>query len=277
MNKIQTGCSFVLIAFGMILLESNSYGFSETISAKEIMTQNEDRRKIDEVQCNAVLTTGGKGADRVKEFTWWRKLLTDKVHFNTLTRFHLPAEIRGEGILFLEHDHADNEVLMYLPNFKKIRRVESQQQSSSFMGSELSYSDIATPHLEDYQYQLLREETCPGEISAEAVTCFVIESIPASEAVKERTGTSKAVSWIRRDNRMAQRVDYYNLEGEFFKQVHASEMKQVDVSKNKWMSHVLRVENRKNGRFTLLQFRSVKVNQGIRDALFTQQNLSRAE
>src|SRR5687767_13892481 len=99
-------------------------------SAKEIMTKNEEARKIDEIQADAVLVTGGGGGqERVKKFTWWKKLTSDKVHFNTLTRFHQPAEIRGEGILFLERENNENEVLMYLPNFKKIRRVESQQQS----------------------------------------------------------------------------------------------------------------------------------------------------
>src|SRR5689334_11297673 len=88
-------------------------GFSSSASAQmsgqEIMNQNEDVRRLEDVHSDATLTTGGGGnPTRVKQFTWWRKLLEDKVHFNTLTRFHLPAEIRGEGILFLEHGNDDN-------------------------------------------------------------------------------------------------------------------------------------------------------------------------
>lgn len=258
---------------GVLCLSSISAWAAPT--GKEVMLQNEDRRKVDDVQSSATLTTGGGGSsERVKQFTWWRKLADDKVHFNTLTRFHLPAEIRGEGILFLERSADDNEVLMYLPNFKKIRRVESQQQSGSFMGSELSYSDIATPHADDFENKLLKEEACPGEGNS-GVQCFVVESIPVSEAVKERTGNSKSINWVRKDNFMGVRSENYNLEGILWKRLDASEIKQVDEKKNKWMAHKVRMENVKTGKFTLLQFSQVKVNQGIPAATFTQQNLSR--
>jgi outer membrane lipoprotein-sorting protein len=243
-------------------------------SAKEIMTQNEEVRKIDDVQSSATLTTGGAGsAERVKKFTWWRKLTSDRVHFNTLTRFHEPAEIRGEGILFLEHGNNENEVLMYLPNLKKIRRVESQQQSGSFMGSELSYSDIATPHLEDSTYKLLQAQTCPGEGNS-GIPCYVVEATPVSESVRDRTGYSKIVNWVRQDNSMIVKGEYYNIEGELWKKTETSDIQMVDPKKKKWMSHKIRVENVKNGRFTLLKFEKVKVNQGISDSVFTQQKLS---
>jgi len=264
MNKL--GITALLIA-----LPAASSAFA-ALSAKDIMTKNEEARQINDVKSSAVLTTGGGGSpERVKSFTWWRKLTDDKIHFNTLTRFHAPAEIRGEGILFLERGD-QNEVMMYLPNFKKIRRVESQQQSGSFMGSEFSYSDIATPHVDDYTYKLLKEEPCPGETG---IKCHVIESTPATEAIKERTGYSKSVHWIRSDNFMGVKGEHHDAEGNLWKKLEASEIKEVDPAKHKWMSHRIRIENAKNGRFTLMQFSGVKVNQGIPDSTFTQQNLAR--
>lgn len=243
-------------------------------SALEIMTQNEERRKVDSVISEAALTTGGGGSqDRKKTFTWWRKLSADRVHFDTLTRFKTPAEIRGEGILFLEHEKNNNEILLYLPNFKKIRRVESQQQSSSFMGSELSYSDIASPHLEDYQFKYLKEEKCPGE-EFQGI-CHVIESTPANEDVKERTGYSKSVNWVRSDNQMTVKSEHYDLAGELIKRMTANQIKQVDASKNKWMAYQVRVDQLKTSKFTLLEFGEVKINQPIGAAVFTPQNLSR--
>src|SRR4051812_8856281 len=107
MNKLIWSLTGIMVA-------SNAMA----ITGREVMTQNEERASVDTVHSNATLTTGGGGGrDRVKQFSWWRKLTGDKTHFNTLTRFRSPAEIRGEGILFLEHDSDENEVLMYLPNF----------------------------------------------------------------------------------------------------------------------------------------------------------------
>lgn len=244
-------------------------------SGKEIMTRNEEARKLDDVTSSAnLMTGGGNREEKVKGFTWWRKLAADGAHFNTLTRFHAPAEVRGEGILFLEGKDGENEVLLYLPNFKKIRRVENQQQSGSFMGSEFSYSDIASPHADEHEYKILREAPCPDPDAG--VQCWVIEATPATEKVRERTGYSRTVNWIRQDNHMGAKGEYYDLEGKLLKKLTVGETKLVDAGKGKWMSHLLRIENARNGKFTVLRFAAVKANTGVKDAVFTQQNLQRA-
>lgn len=246
-------------------------------SGKEIMTKNEEARRVQDITSSATLTTAGGGSpERTKQFTWWRKLTSDNVHFNTLTRFHAPAEVRGEGILFLEHENGVNDVMLYLPNFKKIRRVESQQQSGSFMGSEFSYSDIASDHVDDFHYKVLREEKCPTKEAA-AVQCFVIEATPVNDTVKERNGYSKSNAWIRNDCFMAVQAEYFDLEGKLWKKLEANEIKEVDPAKHKWMAHKLFMKNEKNGKTTSLQFSKVKVNAGVPDSTFTQQNLSRVK
>jgi outer membrane lipoprotein-sorting protein len=227
---------------------------------------------------SATLSTKTGGTERVKDFTWWRKLLGDGVHFNTLTRFHAPAEVRGEGILFLEHPADENEVLMYLPAYKKIRRVESQAQSSSFMGSEFSYADIATPHVDDYNYKQVKEEACPnvaGSTENAGMQCLVIESTPKTDAVKERTGYTKNVSWIRKDNFMQVRVEDYGEGDKLVKLLQASDIKEVEPAKHKWMAMTVRMENVVKGNVTLLKFADVKVNQGVPESTFTQQSLSK--
>ncbi len=266
MNRINwTGIYFLILA----VMSANAVA---GLSAKEIMIKNEDARKASEIQSSAVITTGGGGGvERVKQFTWWRKLTADKVRYNTMTRFHSPAEVRGEGILFLEHENDQNDVMMYLPAFKKIRRVESQQQSGSFMGSEFSYADIATPHVEDYKYSLIKEMTCPGL----KLKCTVVESTPATDAVKERTGYTKTLSWVRDDNFMSVAAEFYGTEGTLIKKMTAGEITEVDPVQHKWMALHLKIENLKSGRFTVLQFSDVLVNKGIADSIFTQQYLSR--
>ncbi len=242
------------------------------MSAKEIMLKNEDVRRLGTINSKATLTTGGEGeTKRVKEFTWWRKLQKDGTHFNTLTRFHVPAEIRNEGILFLEHEGDESDVLLYLPVYKKVRRVERSSQSGSFMGSELSYADIATPHVEDFGYKLLREEPCPSS----GLKCWVIESTPLRDQTRERTGYSKSTQWVRQDNTMAEKVEHFDKDGALVKRIALSEIREVDPEKHKWMALKLAVTNVKNGKYTNMDFAKVKVNTDISDAVFTQQNLSK--
>lgn len=241
-------------------------------SAKDIMLKNEDARRLKDVISSAALVTGGGGtAERSKKFTWWRKLSNDGVRFNTLTRFHAPAEIRNEGILFLEHEKDESDVMLYLPTYKKVRRIERQNQSGSFMGSELSYADIATPHVEDFNFTLVREEACPATAT---LKCAVVESKPARPETLERTGYSRTVQWVRQDNFMAEKAENYDKDGALWKTIALSGIREVDKGARKWMAHKLFVSNVKNGKFTRLEFSDVKVNTGIADSVFTQQNLS---
>jgi outer membrane lipoprotein-sorting protein len=258
----------------VFLLSSAAHAFT----AKEIMTKNEENRRVNEFETNAKITTGTVGAagDKIKDFTLWRKVQSDAVHNSTLTRFHAPAEVRDEGILIIENASGKNDVLLYLPAFKKIRRVESQQQSGSFMGSVFSYSDIATPHVDDYEYKTVKEEKCPTAEAA-AQTCTVIDCTPANDDVKDRTGYTKSTVWVRNDNFMIVKAEYANLEGVLFKKMEANQIKIVDDKNKKWLAHSIYLQNLKTNEFTQLEFSKVKVNAGIPDSTFTQQNLQKVK
>lgn len=249
-----------------------------TLSAKDIMTKNEDARKVSDFEGASRLTTGSDTdkTGKTKDFTTYRKIQADGVHNSTMTRFHAPAEVRDEGILIIENPNGKNDVLLYLPNFKKIRRVESTQQSGSFMGSVFSYSDVATPHVEDYDYKELRTEKCPTTEAAK-VMCHVIESTPANNDVRDRTGYSRAVSWVRDDNSMGVAADYYGLDNQLLKHLEANQVKMIDTQNKKWMAHSVRMNNFKTKEFTLMTFTDVHANKGIPDSTFTQQNLQKVK
>ncbi len=263
--------SFLFLAVGF------SPAYSANLTVEQIIEKNESARKYSDVTSHANLTTGGGGkAERIKEFTWWKKLSGDKVHFKTLTRFHSPIEVKNEGILFLEAGGDKTEVLLYLPSYRKARRVENSQQSSSFMGSEFSYADIATPHKEDFDYKLLREDNCPAYAGA-SLKCYVVEYKPNKESVTDRTASAKGILWIRQDNFIDVKTEIFDLEQKPWKTMEAKEIKEIDPVNKKWLAHYLRMDNLKTGRFTTFTLTEVKVNKNITDAIFTQQNLSREE
>ena len=267
----------VFLSFPIIgtMSEYGALAQVQKLSAYDIMKKHEEVRKISTLVASAKMTTkSSDGKERVKDFTWWRKLQPDGIHFNTLTRFHFPPEIKGEGVLFLENTNGKADVQLYLPKYKKVRRVESSQQSSSFMGSDFSYSDIATPHFEDFEYKTIKSEKCPGEESS-SWDCHLIESKPKTDEVRERTGYLKAETWVRADNFMAVRVFYYDLQNQFWKNLDAAEIKLVDSKNSKWMAHFLKMENILKNKVTTIKFDKVKVGEVIPETTFTIQNLSR--
>lgn len=264
--------SMVGMCGGLALLFLSATSVAAGPVARDIMLKNEEARRIKEITSEATITTGADGEAKVKTFTWWRKLGPDAAHFKTLTRFHTPAEIRGEGILIEEHDRNENDVALYLPTFKKIRRVEGQSQSSSFMGSVFTYSDVAQSHTDDYSHAFLRTEVCPGDAS---VQCHVIASTPATDTVRERTGYSKTVAWIRVDNFMAVQGEFFDPQGQLWKRLIATNLVEVDPAGHHWFAHQIRIDDLKKKRFSTLQFAASHVNTGIADATFSAQNLAR--
>lgn len=241
-------------------------------SGRELLEKQESARRIPSFTSKATLSTSDRGADaRSKTFTWWRKLTADGIRFATLTRFSAPANIRNEAILLKERAGGDNEVLLYLPNFKKVRRVESQSQSSSFMGSVLSYADVALPHADDFSAKVLREERCPG---ADGGDCYVLEVTPSADKVKTATGYSRTIEWVRKDNYVTVGGEFYDAKGALWKKLVASDVRMVDRVNKKFLAHQLRVEDVKTGRVTVLQLGDVKTDAAIPDSVFTEQNLA---
>jgi outer membrane lipoprotein-sorting protein len=163
-----------------------------------------------------------------------------------------------------------NDVLLYLPHFKKVRRVEGQSQSSSFFGSVFSYSDVALPHVDDNTAKVLREEACPGE----KLKCWVVEISPATKKIRDRTGYSRTVQWVRQDNWITVAGEFYDLKGKLWKKLRATEVKEVDPKNKKWLPHHIVLEDVIKKRTTTLKLGDVKVNVNLDDSLFTEQNLA---
>lgn len=249
------------------------------LDGREVMQKHEEARRIVTFTAKANLVSKrGDGSTKEKAFTIWRKLKADGVHFNLLTRFLTPAEVKGEAILFLENDKGENDILLYLPAYQKVRRVERAQQSSSFMGSDFSYSDITTPHVDDYVHVLKGEEPCPAAARAETAPgkpaiCYKVEAKPATDSIRERTGYGRIISWVRKDNFMLVQNENYDLGDALLKTSVLSDIERMPSGK--WFTKTIAVTTKKDGASTTLKFSDVKTDLPLEDALFTQSSLAK--
>jgi hypothetical protein len=262
--------SVLLIGLALTVASTAGAAHADDLSAVDVMQKAEQTRRVRDLTAEASLTTEAEGRTKVKTFTLWTGLSDDGVHYRTLARFHSPAVIRNEGVLILEGP-AGNDVHLYLPRYKKVRRVESSSQSSSFMGSVFSYSDIAVQHAEEWNHVRERKEPCPG---AEG-TCHVIASMPKTAAIRARTGYGKAVQWVRDGTWVVMRGEFYGPEGELSKVTTASDVVKVSSRSERWLALTTRIEDAKTRRFTVLRLRNVQVDKGIAESVFTLQNLAR--
>jgi hypothetical protein len=266
-------------SFALVFLAGLLPASAFALDGREIMLKHEEARKIGSFKAKATLTTVRADETRKeKSFTLWRKLKADGVHFDSVTRFRAPAEVKGEAILFLENEKGENDILIYLPAYQKVRRIERAQQSASFMGSDFSYSDITTPHVDDYKQVLKGEAACPAATHAETApgkpaVCYRVEAKPVTDSVRERTGYSRTVSFVRKDNFMVVENENYDASDALVKTSILSDL--VKLPSGKWFTRRIAVTTKKDGGTTTLQFSEVQTDVKLSDSLFTQRALAK--
>ena len=86
--------------------------------------------------------------------------------------FLAPADDKGVAYLKIEHEDKNDDMKLWLPNFKKVRRISSRKKSESFMGSDMSYEDMTSRNMDEYTYSI------SGEDIINNVDCYILESIP---------------------------------------------------------------------------------------------------
>jgi hypothetical protein len=259
------------LALATVLASGMAHGGGP--NARDVMAKSNAVSSLEHVTLSSTLTIGASDGDaRSKSFTLFRKVAGDGVHFRTLARFSAPAEIRGEAVLMDERGNGRNEVLLWLPRYKKTRRVETQAQRASFMGSSFSYADMTTQSVDDYKHDIAKNEPCPNDKGS---SCFVVVSQPVSDAVRENHGYAKKTTWVRTSDFQAMQTELYDEGGALWKRIVFSDIREVDAAKKKAMPHAIRVEDLKSKKFSQIVVHKADAAASVTDALFTEQSLSR--
>lgn len=113
--------------------------------------------------------------------------------------FESPAEIAGTGFLAWQEPPANDEMWVYFPGQRRVRRISPDLRREQFQGSTFTYEDLTTVFYLDYEgHHALR-----GEESCGAGTCRVIET----ELPEGRFVYRKLRTWIRDHDHLPERID----------------------------------------------------------------------
>ena len=173
-----------------------------------------------------------------------------------------PADDRGVAFLKIEHEGKDDEMRMWLPAFKKIRRISSKKKGDSFMGSDLSYEDMTSRDLSKNDYNRLADQKVDG------VDCYVLETIPKLEA---ESSYKKHVTWISIEDLTFKKEESYDRHGilKKVKTFTTQRLKTYDVMKEIYVKDV------QKNHTTRIAFDELTVDTGIQESMFQEKNLKR--
>ena len=176
--------------------------------------------------------------------------------------FMEPKDDKGVAFLKLENEDKEDEMRMWLPAFKKVRRISSKKKGDSFMGSDLSYEDMSNRDMSENEYTRLDDET------VNEIECYVLEITPKKEA---KSAYSKHISWIAKEGLYGVKENSFDKRGELKKRKVFNFQKLKDY-------HVIErvfVEDIQKNHTTEVTFSEVKVDSGIDNKLFQEKNLKR--
>jgi hypothetical protein len=239
-------------------------------SAREVMEKNFFVTKVSAIEIDATMVLiNDRGQTRERKSTTTVKLQPNGIDSKFLVRFSTPADIRGTGFLQIEHSDGDDDLWIYLPALKKSRRLVANNKKDSFVGSDFSYGDIALPKVELYTHTLKGKEQVDG------TDCFVIESVPRDETVRSSSGYGRKVTWVRADNFLEAKVEYYDLAQRLLKTQVVKRHELVERDKGKWFARYREMTNHQTGHRTTFSVDRLQAGVRLPDDMFTTRYIER--
>jgi hypothetical protein len=231
--------------------------------ALEIMREAERRVLTDSQSYEGALeVVDSKGKVLNKSWRFWRE--GNRGHSKALIRFETPPEVRGVGLLTLNHAKAPAEQWLYTPAIQRDRRVAQQEKSQRFMGTDFTNEDMEERSIEDYDYELTGEETMAGQ------PAYKIRAV-----YKDRRNSqySQLYLWVRKDIVATTAIEFY-VDGKLRKTARWDDWKQVQGI---WTPHFTEMKDLAKGSLTRIRSSNVKYNIKFDPDWFTLRNLRKTQ
>jgi outer membrane lipoprotein-sorting protein len=207
-----------------------------------------------------------KGKERIRQITKISK--TDvQENVSQLILFNAPADIKGTGLLSIEHSDRQDDRWLYLPALRRTRRISSTNRSDQFMGSDYTYEDIEPEKIQEFTYTLLGEEYLNN------IECYKIEAVPNNQKTKDESGYSKRILFIDKERYFNYKTIFYDKKGTQIKVLRNEGFSLIEDT-DKWRPESTVMNVMKEGE-TILYYDNYKINKGLKDNYFTKYNLER--
>ncbi len=213
-------------------------------------TYNAPSDRVSEIK---MLLLESDGSKKEREMKIWMK-----GKYKKLFVFKNPAEVKGVGFLVL----SDEELYLYLPAFKKIRRIASSLKNESFMGTDFSYNDLAKSEF---------TKNYNAEIKNENEKEYILELFPKPESDVEY---SKLIMFVNKEIFLPDSVKFFDKGKNLFKIMRNKKFNKI---KDYWVIGEIEMENVKDKHKTIMITLKEDLDTGLSDEIFTQRNLKRAE
>ena len=189
------------------------------------------------------------GGSKSYDFTTWQKGRDKR-----LIRF-TSGEIKGMATLI----EGAERMYVYLPGFKKVRRVAAHNMNQSFAGSDFTNNDMSNMDWSQAHTPVIESQDA--------------RSWTLKATVKE--GQDLGYVWARlvvlKDGFYQERVEYFDAKGEMTKLMTTDDLRSWKDEVKRYT--IVTLGDPRTGHKTSLTIREFEVNQGLKESMFSKRRL----
>lgn len=171
--------------------------------------------------------------------------------------FQEPQDQRGIEVLMLEQAQGGDLQYLYLPSFKKVRRISGSAKNGRFEGSDFTYADMENRNLQNGTYERAPDEKYMKQ------DVFRVDVTPKPGAGESY---SKVSMWISKKAWLPLKVLFHDLQGQRQKELRVKRIKKVN---GRYMVTRAVMKNLLKGGETLLSIHHIQSDMTFSDSVFT--------
>lgn len=255
MKKIWLSIALASICFG--------------IEPLEVAQKANDRDDGDKIIANmSMILIDKNNTQRSKDYT--RYSIDDGQDQWSMLFFTQPINIKDTAFLSLDYrsDKSDDQWL-YLPALQKSKRIANDDKSSSFMGSDFSYSDMTKKNIQEYEYKILKEMKIENNTDV-----WVLEAIPKDKKTIDETGYTKSILFVRQDNFVLAKAIHYCSDNKT-KYYEVEELKTIDNIPTPLKMSMSTKDGQTLLHKTTIIINDIKYNQNIDKSIFSLRSIEK--
>jgi len=252
MTRERITAALAFFVGGMAIFWNATAGAAEKLTADEIVARMDKTISgaVDQTMIITMNILNERG--ETKQYDFWIKQLGDA---KRMVRF-TSGEMKDMAML----TESRNRVHLYLPGFKRVRRIAAHAMGQTMAGSDFTNDDMSSTAW---------AQICTPEILSEDETAWQIKCTPKPE---EKAPYKYVVFTVQKDGYFQSSVMYYNEKNEAYKQMRSTDMKDWGNGVTRYKT--VTMEDLKTGHKTILDIREYKVNEGLKESEFTVRELT---
>jgi outer membrane lipoprotein-sorting protein len=199
---------------------------------------------------------------RITDKQWSFERIGSHGRSKSVLRFTAPAEVKGVALLVVNHPDRASDQWMWRPAIERDTRVALQDRSTRFFGTDFSFEDLEERDVNQYDYQLLGDETIDD------APCWKIQSTPKETKSSQYT---RSIVWVRKDTYAFARIENF-IRAQAVRRLTYSRIENVQGI---WTARQLEMLDLRRGSRTRLTLEKLQYNVPMSDSDFTLEAIRR--